>query len=73
MTPGLKKVIEARHVHKVSLYKSLERSLPEAVRLNPELLWKTQDDRDVRVMGYLPSIAHNRNQHKRKKCVAVKK
>jgi len=45
----------------------------EAVKL--KLPWRLQDVRDVRVMGYLPRKAVNRewNQPRRKKFVAVNK
>lgn len=60
-------------MYKVSLHRSLERPLPEALKFNPGLPWTIQDDRDIRVMEYLSSKADNRSQHKRKNCVAVKK
>ena len=59
----------------MSLNGGLDRLLREAVKLNPGLSWRPQEDGDARAIGYLLKKATNRkwNQSNKVKCVVVNK
>ena len=50
----LRKATKARCVSGVFLHGSPEKPLCEAVKVKPGLLWRPQNVRDARAVGYLP-------------------
>ena len=42
-----------RHVSRVALNGGLERPFCEAVKVKPELPWRSQDAGDARIVGYI--------------------